>query len=349
MTIASARWLSVSAVAALLVVFFSAVPIAAQGFKVTPDLRKLIDKGDYREAEKVATEMEPNDPILISWLKAKGGRIDEAIKYLEQARSLNLNADSAEEKILEITSIIADSSNEASISLLEAYLENESLANSSTLWLQLLLVYAGSPNAKEGEEVAKKVLALNPSPDVLRTPLFEYCVALYTQDEPQLALTYYLELRGRVPEAQIDPGYQLQFAHLLTAAGRPLDALSVIDGIRSDFKNYTEQNQALLLLASGIAHEALGDEAEAKSEFKSLLAIDSKQASGLTRLAEDSIRNLEENEEVRQLVDTSEDIPSQDIPKSISGSQVAFLIVIILMLLGIAWFLFARKMRGSAK
>lgn len=344
-------WKAVLVVAALIGLCLLETASAQEGLKVTPEIKNLMDKGDYREAERIALQQQPNEPTLIAWLKAKGGKLDEAIKYLEQSKSLDINADSAEEVILEITAIIADSSHSESIRLLESYLNNEALASRSSLWLRLLLLYAGSPNPQEGEEVAKRVLALNPDPDALRTPLYEYCVSLYTHGHPKEALTYYLELRERVPEAQIDPGYQLQFAHLLTADGRPLDSLATVDRIRSDFKDYAKKNNNLLLVASGLAYEALGDEVKAKKEFETLIENggDSEQAIGFMQLAKDKIRNYENNEKVRQLVDDSEDVPQQDISEDSNGLRVVFLAINALVVIGLVLYLLARRMRKAAK
>jgi len=342
-------FLAICEQAAILTLLLSAVAFG-QGFDLSPEVAELIRAGEYRAAEQLVLASDAFNPNVVAWLKAKQGDVNAAIDFYNRSAPANPDKGTVERRAVEVAQIIADSSIPAAIKFLRERCLDESLADSESLWLQLLVLYARSPNPQDGQDIAAKVLAMATEPDALRTPLYEYCVALYTRGFPQIALNLYVELSRRVPEVRIAPGYQLQFAHLSTAAGRPLDSLAILDALRSEFPDYSNDNEALLLVAGGLAYEKLGDEHRAAEQFEKLVGSDhvGGRSSGLITMAKDKLRNFSENQQARRLVDDSEDIPSRPLVTKSTGGPTYWMWLHILTVVAIVLYLIGRRVWRTA-
>lgn len=345
---------SMSSVLLMFVLAEAAVPdtVQAQSFRVSAEMKNLIENGKYAEAERIALQQQPPDRTLLAWLKIRGGNVKDGLELARQIYPVDLNSDSAEKSVLELVSLVGDASNSEGIALLESFMKRESLAQSESFWLRLLLLYATSPEPQRGERVVEHVLTLNPAPDVLQKPLFEYIAALYRKEQPALALKYYAELRQRVPETRIAPRYQLFFARLLTANDKPLDGLQIIDAIRTEFKDYAAQNAALLLMDSALAYEKLGDIAGATREFNKIIAgrDSGPQFEMFAETAKEKLANYKADEAVRNLTETPPDSPGNNLAEpdeksrqSRSRGMRTLLIVNLLVGAGIGAFLWRRR------
>ena len=90
---------------------------------------------------------------------------------------------------------------------------------------------------------------------------------LYQAGEPNEALRYFEALRSHFPETRLEPGYQLQWAHIATAAGQPLVAMKTLDRLTSEYPDYFRSNEVLFRISKGLAFEKIGSLDDAKVEF----------------------------------------------------------------------------------
>lgn len=313
---------------------------AEEEFDVGEELAQLISDEKYDEAVELASKQKPPNTLMIGWLRMKTGRVQEGMELIRQQTETELSSESAVDGVLEATAVVASVSNDDGIRMLEAYLEIPVLADSHSLWLQLVAFYGNSPVPQDGENAARHLLSLNPDAQELKTPLYQYAVGLYEKEQPQLALQYYEVLRDRVPETRLDPGYQLQYAHILTAAGEPLASLEIIDGIRTDFEVYATRNAGLLTVASGFAYENLGDLSGAATEFEKIVRQSemNDEVASFIDVAEAKLAEYRDNEEFLALVDTSIDEKSIELPDDRNGIKglliVANLALFLLVAIG---------------
>lgn len=285
--------------AIIIAIWHALVPtsVCADTFAISDKTRTLILANRFAEAEQSVREQakgegKPVSLALIGWLRIRQGQEEDGIRLIREAKGIG-EAGWDVGQLVGLAEVVGDASAAAGISLLESSLESGSVASQSQVWVALLDLYSKSKDPEAGEQVAREVLARVVAPEDLVGPIYRYSVSLYEDGSAKLALEMYEQLRERAPVTQVDPGYQLQYAHLLSAGGKPLEALAVIDGIRSAYRDYTRANEVLLSMASAIAYEQAGDRESAAQEYKAIVA--SNQKHPLAAVATDKLRNFDED------------------------------------------------------
>ena len=323
--------------------------------KYSSKLADLIKAGDYSSAGGLATIENPDDQALFAWLKIREGKVEEGLELARSVYSTGSDGDVTEESLLSMIKVVGDASPDVGITILRDSLINKELSDKPALWIALLNLYGLSQKAADGCDVADHVIEKWADSENLLTPLYNFCTRLYMSGQPELAHKYYSSLTNHIPKAKIDPGYQLQFSHIMTAADKPLDALSVIDSIQTDFPDYSQQNSALLAMGKGLAYEKLGDFSSAKKEFEKVVSASHPQGShqGLAALAAEKIVKFKEDEAFRNLKDESPDLSVANNSKSPVDDQSGLKSIFVVfngfvLVVAVVYWLF-RRMAHSGK
>jgi tetratricopeptide (TPR) repeat protein len=106
------------------------------------------------------------------------------------------------------------------------------------------------------------------APPTLKDDTYKLVDYLYTHGNSVQALYFLEKIYDRFPETTIDPGYQLQWCHIVNALGRCTEALLKLDQIQTKYPEYFAENEALFHIARAMAYRGIGDQARSKIEWQ---------------------------------------------------------------------------------
>lgn len=138
------------------------------------------------------------------------------------------------------------------------------------------------------------------APPTLKDDTYKLVVDLYTNDNPVKALYFLEKMYNRFPETTIDPGYQLQWCHIVNALGRWPEALLKLDQNQTKYPEYFEKNEALFHIARAMAYRGMGDQACSKTEWQLVtnLAIKNHRFDSDAGFAAQKLQQIEQFEKV---------------------------------------------------
>jgi tetratricopeptide (TPR) repeat protein len=312
--------------------------------------QEFVRGGEFAAAELMLAEtpeLAQDDVLMLPWLKLKQGKTEEGISLLRGCvASESMRRDLVAADALQV---LADVSVEQAVELGVEWLREQDMSDirPQVRWL-LARLYLRSKKPDVTRTLVEEGLECEYSGDFLREGIFAYVLYLYQAGDPVEALRYFDVLRERVPETRLDPSYQLQWAHIATAAGQPLSALKTLDRLQGEFHEYYESNEVLFRVSKGLAYSKIGSVGDAKSEF--IAAIECSQADPTQAdIARAKLKEILQDEESQRLAAAASATAAEEYkaPLTNGGSWATSILLLANVVVVIALFLRWMVRRGS--
>jgi len=240
--------------------------LVGQTFNVPSELYKLIQEEKYSEAEVRALSFERVDPNLVAWLKLKQGKIVAGVELLD--KSIKSASTNQVEVLLASIAILAEVSTKDAIRMAERYLAMAEWRNEEKLKASLVRLRLKLGPQEDAIEIMEGLYKNKIAPPTLKDDTYKLVDDLYTHGNSVQALYFLEKIFDRFPETTIDPGYQLQWCHIVNTLGRCTEALLKLDQIQTKYPEYFAENETLFHIARAMAYRGIGDQARSKTEWQ---------------------------------------------------------------------------------
>lgn len=240
--------------------------LIGQTINVPSELYKLIQEEKYSEAEVRALSFERVDPNLVAWLKLKQGNFVAGVELLE--KSIKSASTNQVEVLLSSIAILAEVSTEDALRMAERYLAMAEWRNEEKLKASLVRLRLKHGSQEDAILIMEGLYKNKIAPPTLKDDTYKLVDYLYTHGNSVQALYFLEKIYDRFPETTIDPGYQLQWCHIVNALGRCTEALLKLDQIQTKYPEYFAENEALFHIARAMAYRGIGDQARSKIEWQ---------------------------------------------------------------------------------
>ena len=274
----------------------------------------LLRAEDFSAAEQLALEspdVATGDALMLPWLKLKQGKVDDGIALIKlRITEATEDRDSLACSALQV---VADASLENALSLGHEWLDDSRLSDiHQRLELIMARLYLRNKQPEVALPIIDKQIEHADASESLKDVIFALVLYLYQAGEPKEALRYLEEMRSRFPETKLEPGYQLQWAHIATAAGQPLPALKTLDRLTSDYPDYFRSNEVLFRISKGLAYEKIGDLDSATGEFTAAVDL-SRSDPPQADIAKAKLKEFAQREESVKLAAAARAAASEDL------------------------------------
>ncbi|MEI7861724.1 MAG: tetratricopeptide repeat protein [Planctomycetota bacterium] len=264
--------------------------------------QEFVTAGEYSSAERMLAEdpeLAHDDVLMMPWLKLKQGKTEEGISLLR--RHFGSATQRRDQVAADTLQVVADVSIESAIELGNGWLRDPDVADihPQLRWL-LSRLNLRNNRPEVARALVEEGLKNDYTGDFLRDGVFAYVLYLYQAGEPVEALRYFDALKERVPETRLEPSYQLQWAHIASAAGQPLGALKTLDRLQSEHPDYYKSNEVLFHVSKGLAYIKVGSVVDAKIEFSAAIEC-SRSDPSQADIAKAKLLEISENEESQRL------------------------------------------------
>jgi tetratricopeptide (TPR) repeat protein len=294
-------WLSLLAISTNTTALRSQDSATAQSFE-SQRFQAMLRAGDYNAAEKMvleSPEVAKDDVLMLPWLKLKQGKTGEGVSLLK--RRVNDATQDRGALACHAMQVLADSSVEDAIAMGSEWLGDSGMIDvHNRIKLMMARLYLRSNQPDLARPLVDEGLEQVDVSESLKDVVFSFVLHLYQAGEPNESLRYFETLRSRFPETRLEPGYQLQWAHIATAAGKPLVALKTLDRVTTEYPDYFRSNEVLFRISKGLAFEKIGSRDDAKVEFTAAVDL-SRAAPSQADIARAKLKEFAQHEESLKL------------------------------------------------
>lgn len=293
-----------------------------QTIGIPSELSRLIQEEKYGEAESRALSIKIGDPNLVAWLKLKQGNIVAGVEILE--KSVETASTNKAEVLLTSISLLADVSIEQAVRMAERYLAMAEWQNDETLKGSLARLRLKQGSQEDAVAMMEEIYKNNIALPTLKNDTFQLIVDLYTKNNLGQALHFLEKMYVRFPETTIDPGYQLQWCHIVNGLGRSTEVLLKLDQIQTKYPEYFLANEGLFHMARAMSYRGIGDHARSKSEWQLVtnLAIKNHRFDSDARFAAHELEQIAQFETILK-----------GVSKKTKGENKKYKIIIIYILI----------------
>lgn len=296
--------------------------LIGQTINVPSELYKLIQEEKYSEAEVRALSFERVDPNLVAWLKLKQGNFVAGVELLE--KSIKSASTNQVEVLLSSIAILAEVSTEDALRMAERYLAMAEWRNEEKLKASLVRLRLKHGSQEDAIVIMEGLYKNKIAPPTLKDDTYKLVDDLYTHGNSVQALYFLEKIYDRVPETTIDPGYQLQWCHIVNGLGRSTEVLLKLDQIQTKSPEYFLANEGLFHMARAMSYRGIGDHARSKSEWQLVtnLAIKNHRFDSDARFAAHELEQIAQFETILK-----------GVSKKTKGENKKYKIIIIYILI----------------
>jgi len=273
-----------------------ALPTESQRFEMTLGI------GDFYHAEKMVLEspdLAKDDVLMLPWLKLKQGKVGEGVSLIKQR--VEDAAGDREALACNAIQMMSDFSLENAIALGLQWLADSGMADiHKPVKLTMARMHLRNNQPELARPLIDEGLEHADQSESLKDVIFAFVLYLYQAGEPNEALRYFEALRSHFRETRLEPGYQLQWAHIATAAGQPIVAIKTLDRLTSEYPDYFRSNEVLFRISKGLAYEKIGGLEDAKVEFTAAVDL-SRSDPSQADIARAKLKELTQREESLKL------------------------------------------------